>query len=188
MWGSQTYNIDPDIVTCAKQLSSAYIPISGVMIAEPIYQAFVEQSRKLGALGMGFTYGGHPVAAAVALETLKIYEEDNIVAHVQQVAPLFQQRVQALAEHPLIGDTRGVGLIAGLEVVADKASKESFPAELKAGQLVATKALQHGLIVRGLPGDAVGICPPLIINESEINDLFDRLQRSLDDAATELRG
>lgn len=188
MWGSQTYNVEPDIVTCAKQLSSAYIPISAVMISDKVYQAFVEQSRKLGSLGMGFTYGGHPVAAAVALETLKIYQEDRIVEHVREVAPLFQQRLSALAEHPLVGNTRGVGLIGGLEIVADKASKESYPPELKVAMTVAAKALQKGLILRGLPGDAVGICPPLIINEAEINELFDLLHGALDETAVTLRG
>ena len=187
LWGSQTYNITPDIVTCAKQLSSAYIPISGVMISDTVYQAFVEQSRKLGNLGMGFTYGGHPVAAAVALETLKIYEDDNVIGHVQEVSPLFQQRMQQLAEHDLIGEGRGVGLIAGLEIVADKISKEQYPPEMKLSQIVAAKALAHGLIVRGLPGDAVGVCPPLIISADEINDLFDRLGQAFDDTVKELK-
>ncbi len=115
MWGSQTYGIKPDIVTCAKQLSSAYLPIAAVMISDPIYQAFVEQSRKLGAYGSGHTYGGHPVSAAVALETLKIYEERDIVGHVREVTPRFQTRLQSLAGHPLVGEARGIGLIGAVE-------------------------------------------------------------------------
>ena len=181
MWGSQTYGITPDMVTCAKQLSSAYLPIGTVMVSAPIYQAFVEQSRKLGVFGTGNTYGGHPVAAAVALETLKIYEERDILGHVRDVAPRFQARLKALSEHPLVGDARGVGLIGGIEIVANKSTKQSFPPETKAAAAVETNALKHGLIVRPLPSDSVGICPPLVITEAEIDDLFDRLSRALDD-------
>lgn len=182
MWGSQTYGITPDMVTCAKQLSSAYLPIGAVMVSAPIYQAFVEQSRKLGVFGTGNTYGGHPVAAAVALETLKIYEERDMVGYVRDVAPRFQARLKALGEHPLVGDARGVGLIGGIEIVADKSTKQSFPPETKAAAAVEANALKHGLIVRPLPSDTVGICPPLVITEAEIDDLFDRLGRALDDA------
>ncbi len=187
MWGSQTYGIRPDIVTCAKQLSSAYLPIAAVMISDPIYQAFVEQSRKLGAYGSGHTYGGHPVSAAVALETLKIYEERDIVAHVREVTPRFQTRLQALAGHPLVGEARGIGLIGAVEIVADKDSREQFPADAKAGAIVAEKIFEHGLIVRGLPGDAVATCPPLIIDDSQIDELFDKFERGLDDAAKGLK-
>ncbi len=182
LWGSQTYGITPDLMTCAKQLSSAYLPIGAVAISEPVYQAFVEQSRKLGMFGTGNTYGGHPVAAAVALETLKIYEDRDILSHVRHVAGRFQSRLRALGGHPLVGDARGVGLIGALEIVADKASKDSFPVEIKAAVQVIERAKENGLILRALPGDSVGICPPLIITEAEIDDLFDRLTRALDGA------
>ncbi len=187
MWGSQTYGINPDMVTCAKQLSSAYLPIAAVMISDPIYQAFVEQSRKLGAYGSGHTYGGHPVSAAVALETLKIYEERDIVGHVRDVTPRFQTRLQSLAGHPLVGEARGVGLIGAVEIVADKDSREQYPADVKAGAIVAEKIFEHGLIVRGLPGDAVATCPPLIIDEGQVDELFDKFERGLDDAAKALK-
>ena len=187
MWGSQTYGIKPDIVTCAKQLSSAYLPIAAVMISDPIYQAFVEQSRKLGAYGSGHTYGGHPVSAAVALETLKIYEERDIVGHVREVTPRFQTRLHSLGDHPLVGEARGVGLIGAVEIVADKNSREQYPADVKAGAIVAEKIFEHGLIVRGLPGDAVATCPPLIIDDGQIDELFDKFERGLDDAAKALK-
>jgi 4-aminobutyrate--pyruvate transaminase len=188
MWGSQTYGINPDMVTCAKQLSSGYLPIAAVMISDKIYQAFVELSRKHGALGTGHTYGGHPVAAAVALETLKIYEDRDIVGHVRSVTPRFQTRLQALAEHSLVGEARGVGLIGAVELVADKETREQYPPGNRSGLMVAEKILSHGLIVRGLPGDAVATCPPLIIDDKQIDDLFDRFERGLDDAAKELKG
>ncbi len=187
MWGCDTYKIRPDMVTCAKQLSSAYIPIGAVMVSESIYEVLRAQSHKHGVFGTGNTYGGHPVAAAVAAETLKIYEERDIVGCVRRVAPRFQERLAALVAHPLVGDARGVGLLGGLELVADKSSKQSFPAERKAAMQAANQALAHGLIVRALPGDTLGICPPLIITETEIDDLFDRLTRTLDDAAAVLR-
>jgi 4-aminobutyrate--pyruvate transaminase len=187
MWGSETYRINPDIVTCAKQLSSAYLPIAAVMISDPIYQAFVEQSRKLGAYGSGHTYGGHPVTAAVALETLKIYEERDIVGHVREVTPRFQTRLHALADHPLVGEARGIGLIGAVEIVADKNSREQFPADVKAGAIIAEKIFEQGLIVRGLPGDAVATCPPLIIDDNQIDELFDKFEAGLNDATKTLK-
>ncbi len=182
MWGSQTYEIQPDMVTCAKQLSSGYLPIAALMISKDIYDVFRGQSDKHGVLGMGYTYGGHPVAAAVALETLKIYEERNIIKHVQSVASRFQERLNGLNDATLVGEARGIGLIGGLELVSNKATHEQYPPEVKASALVATRALDNGLIVRGLPGDVVGICPPMIIQDNEIDDLFDRLAVALDEA------
>lgn len=175
MWGCQTYDIQPDMVTCAKQLSSGYLPISALMISDKIYDVLKEQSKKHGALGMGYTYGGHPVSCAVALETLKIYEERNIVDRVRELAPRFQERLSALSKSPLVGEARGVGLIGALELVADKNTREQYPTELKIGATLAARALNHGLVVRALPGDVIGICPPLIITKEQIDELFDSL-------------
>ena len=186
MWGSQTFDIKPDIITCAKQLSSAYLPISAVLISEPIYQAFMRNANKHGVLGMGYTYGGHPVAAAVAVETLKIYEERNIIAHVQGVMGQFQDRVQGLAQHPLVGEARGVGLLGAVEIVADKSTRAQFDPGAKAAALIADLAFEHGLIVRGLPGDAVAFCPPMIIDSAQIDVMFDRFAIALDEAAEAL--
>jgi len=186
MWGSDTYNIKPDLLTCAKQLSSAYLPIGAVMLSDPIYQAFVENSRKLGVFGTGNTYGGHPVAAAVALETLKIYEDDDILSHVADVSGHFQKRLSALASHPLVGEARGVGLIGGLELVANKETREQFPPASKAAMAAVEKILGQNLILRPLPGDVIGICPPLIVTEKEIDDIFDRTKRGLDEAVVAL--
>lgn len=181
MWGSETYGIRPDMLTCAKQLSSAYLPIAALMMTDEIYQTLADQSEKLNTFGMGVTYAGHPVAAAVALETLRIYDGDHILEHVQAVAPRFQQRLKRLERHPLVGEARGVGLIGGLELVADKASRAQHPPEAKAAAHVVANCLKHGLLLRPLPGDVVGICPPLIITEAEIDELFDRLALALDD-------
>ena len=186
MWGSQTFNIEPDMVTCAKQLSSAYLPISATLISERIYEAFKSQSDRHGALGMGYTYGGHPVSAAVALETLKIYEERDMLTHVRDVMGPFQQRLKTLGEHPLVGEARGVGLVGAIEIVANKETREQFDPSTKAAPRVADKAAEHGLVLRGLPGDSVAFCPPLIIETDQVHDMFDRTERALDDVANEL--
>ena len=183
MFGSQTYNITPDLMTVAKQLSAAYLPISGLMVSEQVFDALSEQSGKLGLFGHGYTYSGHPVPAAVALETLKIYEERDIVARVQELHPKLKAGLSELGNHPLVGHHRCVGLIGGLEIVEDKASKQPFEVSKKVAAFVAKRAQEHGLIVRPLPGDIVGCCPPLIISETEIDQFMDRLGKALDDAA-----
>ena len=185
MWGSDTFNIQaPDMVTCAKQLSSAYIPIGATMISEEIYQTIAEASDRLGVMGTGYTYGGHPVAAAVALETLKIYEERNTLEHVRNVMIPFQKRLRELDSHPLVGEARGSGLIGAIELVADKSTRTPFDPSLKMAAQVYQQCLSQGLIVRALPaGDTIGICPPLIISEQQVNDLFDALTAALEETA-----
>lgn len=180
-WGSETYSIAPDIMTCAKQLSSAYQPIGATLINAKVYEALEAQSTELGTFGTGFTYGGHPVAAAVALETLRIYQTDGILERVRAVGPRFLERVQALQNHPLVGQARGVGLIGAVELVADKGSKTPFPTERKIAMAVAAAAKEHGVIVRPVPGDTVAFCPPLIIDENGIDELFDAVGAALND-------
>ena len=179
-WGSQTYGLKPDIITCAKALSSSYLPIAAVMISEEVYQGLVTESEKIGVFAHGFTYSGHPVPAAVALRTLELMEERKIVEHVQAVGPRFQRRFQALADHPLVGEARGVGLIGAVELVADKASKRAFDPAQKVGAYFEERCRDHGLIVRALM-DSVAMCPPLIITEDQVDECFARFTRALDD-------
>jgi 4-aminobutyrate--pyruvate transaminase len=186
MFGTETYGLKPDIMTVAKQLSSAYLPISATIVSEKIYQALLSQSEKIGVFAHGVTYAAHPVPAAVAVETLKIYAERHIVDHVREVAPRFQNRLRELGSHPLVGDTRGVGLVGGLELVQDKASKAAFEPSAGVGQMVADFAQDNGLIIRAMI-DNIGLCPPLIITDKEIDDLFNRLKKSLDQTLEELR-
>ncbi len=180
MWGSDTFEIQPDILTCAKALSSAYLPISAVLINDDIFQAFQRQSEKLGIFGHGFTYSGHPVCAAVALRTLELMEEREILAHVRRVTPRFQERLMGFSDHPLVGEARGVGLIGAVELVADKETRQNFDPSLKMGPKLAEVAQREGLIVRSVPGDAIAFCPPLIITEDQTDDMFDRFTRALD--------
>jgi len=180
MFGSETFGIKPDIMTMAKALSSAYLPISATIISEALYQAFLNESDKIGVFAHGYTYSGHPVCAAVALETLKLYDERKILEHVRKVAPRFQGGLHRLADHPLVGEVRGIGLIAGIELVQDKKTKQSFDAKAGIGAYLAQRAQEHGLIIRAM-GDNVGVCPPLIITEGEIDELIARLGKALDD-------
>jgi 4-aminobutyrate--pyruvate transaminase len=136
MWGSQTYGMQPDMISCAKALSAGMQPISAVLMNERIFQSMLVQSDRLGRFVHGFTYAGHPVATAVALETLKIYEEMDLIAHVQAVEPVFLREFGALADHPLVGTFTGVGLIGGLELVEDKAARRFFPPSRGVGAMV----------------------------------------------------
>ncbi|MBB3571798.1 aspartate aminotransferase family protein [Rhizobium sp. BK491] len=183
MFGSESFGLQPDMIVMAKQLSAAYQPISALMINEKIHSAVVSESEKIGTFGHGFTYGGHPVATAVALETLKIYEERDIVGHVQDVAPLFQRRLKDLSAHPLVGNARGRGLIGTLELVRNKETKEAFNSAHGIAIHAGRRAQAHGVITRAL-GDNYSLCPPLIITKAQINELFDRSTRALDDTYT----
>ena len=123
VWGSQTMNIKPDILTCAKALSASFLPISAVMVSEKVYQALMSESDKIGTWGHGFTYSGHPVAAAVALEAQKIYDETDLFGHAKRMSPIFTKHVQSFADHPLVGEAMSVGMMGALEIVADKKTK-----------------------------------------------------------------
>ncbi len=186
MWGSITYGITPDMLTCAKALSSAYLPIGAVMVAETIYDALVKESEKIGVFSHGFTYSGHPVSSAVALETLKIYEEDDILGHVRRVAPRMQAGLRKFLDHPLVGEVRGIGLIGAVELVADKASKAPFAATEAVGPFLVKRGHHHGVILRPL-GDSIAFCPPLIINEAEIDMMLERFSLALDDTLAMVR-
>jgi 4-aminobutyrate--pyruvate transaminase len=185
VWGSQTMGITPDILTCAKALSASFLPISAVMINDKVYQALMMESDKIGTWGHGFTYSGHPVAAAVALEAQKIYDETDLFGHAKRMSPAFTRHVQSFADHPLVGEAMSIGMMGAIEVVADKKTKASFETTVGAGLKVATHAQARGLFVRNM-GDRVAICPPLIINESELDDLFGRLHQSFDAALADL--
>jgi 4-aminobutyrate--pyruvate transaminase len=185
-WGSQTYDLKPDMISCAKALSAAFQPISALLINEKIYQAMLVEGDRQGNFAHGYTYSGHPVTTAVALEALKIYEETDVVGHVQSVGPRLIAGLRELADHPIVGHADGVGLIAGLELVADKATRRLFPAEARIGVIADRMARKHDLILRVI-GNRLALSPPLIITPSEIDELLLRLRRTLDDTAAEAR-
>jgi 4-aminobutyrate---pyruvate transaminase len=186
MFGSETYRLRPDIMTVAKALSSAYLPIAALLVNKRLYDAISENSAKLGTFGHGFTYSGHPVASAVALETLKIYQERNILGQVRQVSPGFLKGLHSFKDHPLVGETRAVGLIGAIEFVRDKRTKEPFDATLGVAASVVKRAQEHGLILRVIQ-DGVAFCPPLIASGEEIAEMFRRFGKALDETLIWLR-
>ena len=187
-WGSQTMGIEPDIMVCAKALSSSFLPISAVMVNERVFQGIAEGSSTVGTWGHGFTYSGHPVPAAVAIETLKIYDETEIGAHVKRVGPHLQRQLrERFADHPLIGEVRGIGMVAAVELVADRETRTCFDPARKVGARLSKLGEENGLILRSLPGDSMAFSPPLIITEEEVDEMFDRFGRALDELTVQLR-
>ena len=181
MFGAQTFGFEPDSISVAKAITSASFPLGAITIEEDLYRAMLAESEKIGVFGHGYTYTGHPVGCAVALKTLEIYERDGIVEQVKKKARLFSDRFTALSGHPLVGEARAIGMIGAVELVADKETKRPFDPALKVGAKVVDFALAHGLLTRML-GDSVALCPPLVMTESEINEMFDRLALALNDA------
>jgi 4-aminobutyrate--pyruvate transaminase len=187
-WGSQTLEIVPDIITCAKALSAAYLPISAVMVNQRVFDALADESHKLGTFGHGYTYSGHPVPAAVAIETLKIYDEIDIVGHVRAVGPHFQARLrERFAGHELVGEVRGLGLIGGVELVRDRAARANFDPAAKVAARVVKACEAHGVIARNVTNDTLVFSPPLIIEEAEIDEMIDGVGRAMDEVAVQLR-
>lgn len=181
-FGSDYYGIKPDLMALSKQITSSYQPLAAVMISDTIYKAVADNSGKIGTFGHGYTATGHPVATAVALENLAIIEERGLVQNAAEMGRILQKRLGALASHPLVGEVRGVGLIAGVELVANKATKARFEVPGKVGAYVFARAHHHGLIVRNIL-DTLAFCPPLIITESQIDDMVQAFERTLNDAA-----
>lgn len=177
-WGYETFSMRPSSITIAKALSSGYIPISAVIVPENIFEPIKKASNDVGVFGHGYTYSGHPVACAVALKTLEIYEELNLFSHVEKIAPKFQERVNKLGTFEFVGEARGIGLIAALEIVKNKGTKENFDPYGKVGKQIAEICQKNGLIVRAI-GDVIAICPPLIITEEQVDEMFDILEASL---------
>jgi 4-aminobutyrate--pyruvate transaminase len=179
MFGSPLVGYKPHSISIAKAITSAYFPVGAVMVPDVMYEAMLDESRKIGTFGHGYTYSGHPVGAAVALKTLEIYARERIVEKVATRAPQFQTRLKALADHPLVGEAMGMGLVGAVEVVAGKRTKQPFDITRGVGAKVVAFAQAEGLLLRAL-GDRVAICPPLVITAEEIDELFDKLGRALD--------
>lgn len=182
MFGSQTFDIKPDVMVVSKQLSSSYQPIAAVLINDDVYEGIADQSHSFGVLGHGYTGTGHPVAAAVALENLKIIEEEGLVQHAAEMGEVLRGGLAEFSDHPLVGEVRGKGLIAAVELVADKNTKAPLEAVGKLGKHLAGRAQQHGMITRAM-GDSIAFCPPLISSKEDIQLVLDIFSRSLDDTA-----
>lgn len=179
-FGCTTMGIKPDLMTFAKQLSSAYFPISASVIPGWMYKAMIDQTNEVGVFGHGYTYSGHPAACAAALKTLEIYERDNLFAHAGEVGDYMQAQLREIfTDHPLVGEVRGKGLIAALELVSNKTTGASFDKGL-AGATAQKACEANGLIVRAVGGNAVALCPPIIITRAEVDDMLARLKAGID--------
>ncbi|MEP0234356.1 aspartate aminotransferase family protein [Roseibium sp.] len=181
MFGTETFKLEPDIMTLSKALSSSYLPMSALLVNEKVYGPVADESHKIGVWGHGYTASGHPVAAAVALENLKIIEERDLVGHVRDISPTFLKRLHALSEHPLAVESRGIGLIGAVELHHDEMSKT--PGVLGARTNMAFH--EGGLISRNM-GDSLAFCPPLIISEKQVNDMFDIAEAGIETIAKAL--
>ncbi len=183
MFACDHYGIRPDILVVSKQLTSSYMPIAAVLFSDAIYQGVADGSARLGTFGHGFTASGHPVATAVAMENLDIIEERGLVANAAAMGEVLQAKLRAFAGHPLVGEVRGVGLIAGVELVADKATRAKFDPVGKVGAHLYARGHEHGLVIRAI-GDTICFCPPLIVTEADVGEIVDRFALALDDTAT----
>ncbi|KAL2474353.1 Gamma-aminobutyrate transaminase POP2 [Abeliophyllum distichum] len=184
MFGCDKYNIKPDLVSVAKALSSAYMPIGAVLVSPEINDVIYSQSNNLGTFSHGFTYSGHPVSCAVALEALKIYKERNIHEQVNSIAPKFQEGLRAFSSSPIIGEIRGTGLILGTEFTDNKSPNDPFPAEWGVGSYFGAQCEKHGMLVR-VAGDSIMMSPPFIITPGEVDELISIYGKAL--KATEER-
>ncbi|CEA04192.1 putative aminotransferase [Pseudomonas saudimassiliensis] len=183
-FGSQYYNLQPDLMPIAKGMTSGYIPMGGVIVGDRVASSLIADG---GEFFHGYTYSGHPVAAAVGLENLRILRDEHIVDYARnEAAPYLQDKIAALAEHPLVGQVRGVGMLGAFELVRDKATRERFPGKGAAGGLCRDLSISNGLVMRAV-GDTMIMSPPLVIQPEEIDELFDKAWRSLNMAAEQLR-
>lgn len=179
-FGCTTMNIkQPDMMTLAKQMSSAYYPISASIVRGELYEAMIELSSKVGVFGHGYTYSGHPVGCAIALKVLEIYQRDNIFKTAASTGDYLQRRLNVFSDHPLVGEVRGKGMIAALELVANKTTKAAFT-DGSVGAKAVLACQHNGLIVRAVAGNSLALCPPLITTEAQVDEIMEKLGKALD--------
>ena len=185
MFASNYFGIKPDFMTLSKQLTSSYLPLAAVLLNDKVADAIANHSGTLGSFGHGYTASGHPVCTAVGLENLAIIEENNLVGNAVTSGEILQDRLRKLVDHPLVGEVRGLGLIAGVELVANKATKEKFDPVGSVGALVSQIAQEKGLIIRGIQ-DTLAFCPPLVITPEEVNNMVDIFEAALNEVTAQL--
>ena len=175
LFGCDLYEIEPDLVTIAKGLTSAYFPLSGALVSERVFEVMAKGSDKVGAFSHGYTYSGHPIGAAAANAVLDIVEKDGLVANAARNGRHLQERMKrAFSQLPMVGEVRGVGMLAAVEFVADRGQKTRFDPALKVGARISQAARDRGLIARAMPhGDILGFAPPLIMTEAEIDEMVE---------------
>jgi L-2,4-diaminobutyrate transaminase len=181
-FGSHLYGIEPDLITIAKGVTSAYLPLSGVIVGERVWAALEQGTDTLGAIGHGWTYSAHPLCAAAANANLDIVDREDLAGNARDVGAHFLRGLrEALADHPMVGEVRGVGLLAAIEFAADKETKSPFDPALKIGAQIAAAALEEGVIARAMPhGDIVGFAPPLVLNREEADAIVGMTRRAVE--------
>jgi putrescine aminotransferase len=175
-FGSDTYNIKPDIITMAKGISSGYIPLSGIMVGDRVTETLVDEG---GEFYHGYTYSGHPVACAVAIENIKIIREENLIENSRKTSVYLKERMNEIADHPLVGEVRMKSFIGAVELVKDKDKREMFEETGVVGGICRDYCIENGLVMRAVR-DGMIFCPPLIFNNNHIDELVDKLKKSLD--------
>jgi len=184
-FASDFYGIEPDLITFAKGVSSGYLPLGGTLVSDRIADLIIAEG---GEFAHGFTYSGHPVACAVAVANIRILRDEGIVDRVrEETAPYFAERWAVLAEHPIVGEARSIGLMAALEIVADKEKRERFDETLKVGTVCREACIEAGLVMRAV-GDTMIVSPPLIISRSQVDELVEKASQALDATAAALEG
>ena len=178
-FGTETFNVPSTSVSMAKQLTGAYAPLSAVAVNAEMADAIEAESSRQPALGHGYTYGGHPLGCAVGCATLDIYKKRDILGHVRKVAPHFQAKLAQYRDHPLVGETRGVGLLGAIEVAPAHGDPRGFETPGKVGPYLMNQLLGHGVIFRAI-GDTLAMCPPMIITEDQIDAMFEPMETCLD--------
>ncbi|PHP27634.1 aspartate aminotransferase family protein [Limimaricola cinnabarinus] len=181
-FGCVHYGFSPDIMVTSKQLTSSYMPLAAIVFSEKVYDAIADNTARIGTFGHGFTASGHPVATAVGLENLRIIEERDLIGNAARMGARMQEGLRRLGDHPLVGEVRGAGLIAGLELVADKATKRPFDPVGKAGLMAFEIGHEEGLIIRNV-GDTLALCPPMIVTEDDIDEIVGKMGRILERTA-----
>jgi len=178
LWGCETYNIKPDIIISSKCLTAGYFPMGAVIVNKEFADEFTSVSEDAEEFPHGFTAGGHPVGCAIALKAIDVIINEGLLENVKNISPYFHERLKEFNQYEHIGETRGVGLMAALEMVKDKKTKEPFEGHLNMGDKVANMSIDHGLICRPL-GPAIVLCPQFIITKNQIDEMFDSLHNTL---------
>jgi 4-aminobutyrate---pyruvate transaminase len=184
VFGHQAVGMVPTSLSLAKQLSSGYQPISAVVIPDFINDVLVDASKKNGVFAHGYTYSGHPVAAAVALRNLELFEELDLYNHARKMGEYLQKKFSEITDHPLVGEAGGIGMLGAVQIVKNKDSKELFGKDISAGKYCAKRCIENGLLTRSSADDRLAFCPPLIATESDIDEIFDKIELSLRETET----
>jgi adenosylmethionine-8-amino-7-oxononanoate aminotransferase len=180
MFACDDEGVSPDFLTLAKGLTSGYVPMGAVLMADHVYQTIADSAAEALPIGHGFTYSGHPVSAAVGLEVLRLYQEGGLMANGRAVGQRFMAHMDAVRAHPLVGDTRGRGMLGAIELVSDKDNKAGFAPDLDIGGRLSRLTWDNGVIVRCFANAVIGFAPALCCSDDEMDLIFERVVQSLD--------